>query len=311
MLNRRHLRIRVLQFIYSWNKSNGAEIAPLEKQFLKSLAKVEELYLLLLMYILEIRDYAENYSEDSKKKQLPSDNDLNPNTKFINNLFLQKLRDDSDLINKAAYAKLSFADEQNMIKAVYFKIVESELYTSYMSEKSFDFESDKKFIVKLFSKELIEMEVFQDFLSGQDIFWEDDFPFICSMVLKTIKDSNNDTIELFELFKDTDEKDFAVNLLRHSIVHSYEFSELISSKTKNWDLERVAQMDLILMQMALSELLKMPSVPVKVTFNEYIELAKYYSTPNSKNFVNGILDSLLIELKREGAIKKMGRGLIE
>ena len=311
MLNRRHLRIRVLQFVYSWNKSNGAEIAALEKQFLKSLAKVEELYLLLLMYILEVRDYAENYSEDSKKKQLPSDNDLNPNTKFINNLFLQKLRDDSDLINKAGHAKLSFADEQNMIKAVYFKMVESELYTSYMGEKSVDFESDKKFIVKLFSKELIEMEVFQDFLSEQDIFWEDDFPFICSMVLKTIKDSNNDTIELFELFKDTDEKDFAVNLLRNSIVHSDEFSELISSKTKNWDLERVAQMDLILMQMALSELLKMPSVPVKVTINEYIELAKYYSTPNSKNFVNGILDSLLIELKREGAIKKMGRGLIE
>ena len=311
MLNRRHLRIRVLQFVYSWNKSNGSEIVALEKQFLKSLSKVEELYLLLLMYILEVRDYAENYSEDSKKKQLPSENDLNPNTKFINNLFLQKLRDDSDLLNKAGHAKLSFADEQNMIKAVYFKMVESELYASYLSDESDDFESDKKFIVKLFSKELIEMEVFQDFLSEQDIFWEDDFPFICSMVIKTIKDSDYDTIKLFELFKDTDEKDFAVNLLRYSIVHSDEFSELISSKTKNWDLERVAQMDLILMQMALSELLKMPSVPVKVTINEYIELAKYYSTPNSKNFVNGILDSLLIELKREGAIKKIGRGLIE
>ena len=115
MLNRRHLRIRVLQFVYSWNKSNGADIAVLEKQFLKSLGKVEELYLLLLMYILEVRDFAENYSEDSKKKQLPSDNDLNPNKKFINNLFLQKLRDDSDLINKAGNAKLSYTDEQNMI----------------------------------------------------------------------------------------------------------------------------------------------------------------------------------------------------
>ena len=145
----------------------------------------------------------------------------------------------------------------------------------------------------------------------QDIFWDDDFPFICSMVIKTIKDSTSNKIELFELFKDTDEKDFALNLLRQSIIHAEDFSELISSKTKNWDLERVAQMDLILMQMTLAELLKMPSVPVKVTINEYIELAKYYSTPNSKNFVNGILDSLLIELKREGAIKKMGRGLIE
>jgi N utilization substance protein B len=311
MLNRRHLRIRVLQFVYSWKKSNLTDIVVLEKQFLKSLNKVEELYLFLLLYILEVRDFAENYSEDSKKKQLPTDNDLNPNTKFINNLFLTKLRDESVLIGKAGHSKLSFADENNMIKSIYFKMVESEVYISYMNEEIVDFETDKKFIVKLFSKVLIEMEVFQDFLSEQDIFWDDDFPFICSMVIKTIKDSTTDKIELFELFKDTDEKDFAVNLLRQSIIHSEEFAELISSKTKNWDLDRVAQMDLILMQMALSELLKMPSVPVKVTINEYIELAKYYSTPNSKNFVNGILDSLLIELKREGAIKKMGRGLIE
>jgi N utilization substance protein B len=311
MLNRRHLRIRVLQLVYSWKKSNESDIVVLEKQFLKSLNKVEELYLLLLMYVLEVRDFAENYSESSKNKQLPSDNDLNPNTKFINNLFLQKLRDESGLINKAGHSKLSFSDQQNMIKSIYFKMIESELYKEYMNSETIDFDSEKKFIVKLFSKELIEMEVFQDFLSEQDIFWDDDFPFICSMVIKTIKDSTTDKIELFELFKDTDEKDFAVNLLRQSIIHSEEFAELISSKTKNWDLDRVAQMDLILMQMALSELLKMPSVPVKVTINEYIELAKYYSTPNSKNFVNGILDSLLIELKREGAIKKMGRGLIE
>ncbi len=311
MLNRRHLRIRVLQFLYSWNKSNGSEIAVLEKQFLKSLNKVEELYILLFIYILEVRDFAENYLEDSKKKQLPSKNDLNPNRKFIDNLFLKKMKDDSYLSNKSRNAKLSFVDEKNMIKAIYFKIVETELYKSYMDEENTNFESDKSFIVKLFSKELIEMEAFQDFLNEQYIFWNDDFPFVCSMVIKTIKQSDKNKLELFDLFKDTDEKDFAVNLLRHSIVHSQEFSELISSKTKNWDLERVAQMDLILMQMALTELLKMPSVPVKVTINEYIELAKYYSTTNSKNFVNGILDSLLAELKRKGAIKKIGRGLIE
>ena len=310
MLNRRHIRIRVLQFVYSWHKSNTADIASLEKHFLKSLNKIEELYLLLLLYILEIRDFAENFSEDSKKKQLPSQNDLNPNKKFIDNLFLKKLRDDSVLIKKVRNSKLSFSNEQNVIKSVYFKMIESELYTSYMSDLTFDFELDKKFIVKLFSKELIEMEVFQDFLSEQAIFWQDDYPFICNMVIKTIKDSNKDKIELLELFKNTDDKDFAFNLLRYSLINSDEYSNLIASKTKNWDLERVAQMDLILMKMALSELLKMPSVPVKVTINEYIELAKYYSTPNSKNFINGVLDSLLIELNKEGAIKKMGRGLI-
>lgn len=311
MLNRRHLRIRVLQFVYSWNKSKNADITVLEKQFIKSLNKVEELYILLLLYATEIRDFAEDYIEDAKKKQLPSKDDLNPSTKFIDNLFLKKLKEETSLINIASQFKLSFSDQKNMIQSVYFKILETDLYRQYIVEDSIDFESDKKFILKLFSKELVDMEVFQDFLNDQDIFWDDDLPFITSMVIKTIKDSSADKITLFDLFKDSDEKDFAVKLLRQTIVNSVEFSELISPKIKNWELDRVAQIDLIMMQMALSELLKMPSVPVKVTINEYIELAKYYSTPNSKNFINGILDSLLIELKREGAIKKIGRGLIE
>ena len=310
MLNRRHLRIRVLQFVYSWNKSKSTDIVDLEKQFIKSLKKVEELYILLLLYLLEVRDFAENYLEDAKNKQLPSEEDLNPNTKFIDNLFLEKLKE-SSLLKSANLHKVSFSDQKNIIKSVYFNIINSDIYKDYINDKEVGFELDKKFILKLFSKELIEMEVFQDFLNEQDIFWDDDLPFIASMVIKTIKDSTVDKLTIFDLFKDSDEKDFALNLLRHTIIHSDKFSELISPKIKNWELERVAQMDLIMMQMALSELLKMPSVPVKVTINEYIELAKYYSTPNSKNFINGILDSLLVELKREGAIKKIGRGLIE
>jgi N utilization substance protein B len=131
------------------------------------------------------------------------------------------------------------------------------------------------------------------------------------MIVKTIKESSQENISFYQLFKDKDERDFALNLLRFTVIYSDEYSKLISSKTQNWELDRVAQMDLILMQMALAELLKMPQIPVKVTINEYLELAKYYSTPNSKNFVNGILDSLLIDLKKEGAIRKIGRGLIE
>lgn len=311
MLNRRHLRIRVLQFVYSWNKSKSTDIVNVEKQFIKSLNRVEELYVLLLLYLVEVRDFAEDYLEDAKKKQLPSKEDLNPNTKFIDNLFLKKIKEDSPLLNIASNFKLSFSDQRNMIKSVYFKIVETDLFMDYVNNNEINFELDKKFILKLFSKELVEMEAFQDFLNEQDIFWDDDLPFITSMVIKTIKDSTSDKIALFDLFKDSDEKDFAVKLLRHSIVHSDEFSEMISPKIKNWELDRVAQMDLIMMQMALSELLKMPNIPVKVTINEYLELAKYYSTPNSKNFINGILDSLVVELKREGAIKKIGRGLIE
>ncbi|MBJ59432.1 MAG: transcription antitermination factor NusB [Flavobacteriales bacterium] len=310
MLNRRHLRIRVLQFVYYWNKSKQIDLAVFEKEFLNSLANLETLYLLLFKYVLKLRDFSENYLEGSINKKLPSFNDLNPNKKFINNLFLKNLRDKSDLNKRLDRLKLPSTDENIMIKDIHFQMLESEIYNDYMNNHNTTYEDDKKFILNFFSKELIEMESFQEFFNKKDIFWEDDFPFICNLVIKTIKESNSNRIILYNFFNN-EVKEFSINLLRNTIVNSDEFAKLISSKTKNWDLKRVAQMDLILMQMALSELLKMPNVPVKVTINEYIELAKYYSTANSKNFVNGILDSLLFELMKEGSIKKTGRGLIE
>jgi N utilization substance protein B len=311
MLNRRHLRIRVLQFVYSWNKSKDTDIVKVEKQFLKSLEKVEELYILLLLILIEVRDFAEDFQEDAKKKKLPSDEDLNPKTKFIDNLFIQKLKDDTSLMSKANELKLSFFDSRSLIKAIYLEIIKTPLYENYMSEEETGFDVDKKFILKLFSKHIIDVAALQDFLNEQHIYWDDDLPFVSSMIVKTIKESSDSNISLFDLFNNKEEKDFALNLLRFSIIHSDEYTELISSKTKNWEIDRVALMDLILMQMALTELLKMPQIPVKVSINEYLELAKYYSTPNSKNFVNGILDNLHIELKRKGLITKTGRGLIE
>ncbi len=311
MLNRRHLRIRVLQFVYSWNKSKDTDIVKVEKQFLKSLEKVEELYTLLLLILVEVRDFAEDFQEDAKKKKLPSDEDLNPKTKFIDNLFIQKLKDDTSLMSKANELKLSFSDSRSLIKAIYLDVIKTPLYENYMSEEETGFDVDKKFILKLFSKHIIDVAALQDFLNEQYIYWDDDLPFVSSMIVKTIKESSDSKISLFDLFNNKEEKDFALNLLRFSIIHSDEYTELISSKTKNWEIDRVALMDLILMQMALTELLKMPQIPVKVSINEYLELAKYYSTPNSKNFVNGILDNLHIELKQKGLITKTGRGLIE
>jgi N utilization substance protein B len=311
MLNRRHLRIRVLQFVYSWSNSKDTDIVILEKQFLKSLNKVQELYTLLFLLIVELRDFAENYKEEAKNKKLPTNDDLNPNTKFIDNVFIKKLKEDSDLMKHSNTFKISFADQYPMIKGLYFSLIGTELYQDYMQSIDHDFDTDKKFVIKLFSKFLIDSDPLQDFLTESDIFWDDDLPFISSMIVKTIKESSQENISFYQLFKDKVERDFALNLLRFTVIYSDEYSKLISSKTQNWELDRVAQMDLILMQMALAELLKMPQIPVKVTINEYLELAKYYSTPNSKNFVNGILDSLLIDLKKEGAIRKIGRGLIE
>ncbi len=311
MLNRRHLRIRVLQALYAWQKTPEKDLLKAEKAFLKSLQEVEELYIFLLLYLIELKDYATNFIEESKSKRLPTQEDLNPNTKFVKNLFLNSLKDDTALLSLAGVFKLSYLGNEEMVKKIFLNLKETHEYKEYMAAEGQDFESDKRFVSKVFGKFLLEEEYFQYFLEDKNIHWDDDLPFISSMVVKTIKHSEEGKIELMSLFKNKEDKQFCLDLFRKTIIHADRFIELISSKTSNWDIDRVAQIDLLLMQMALTEILEMTTVPVKVAMNEYIDMAKYYSTPKSKNFVNGILDSLLIEFKKEGVIKKTGRGLIE
>ena len=311
MLNRRHLRIRVLQALYAWHQSPERDLVKAEKAFLKSLKEVKELYVFLLLYLVEIRDYAANFIEESKIKKLPTKEDLNPNTKFIENLFLNELKNDTTLLSLAAEFKFSYASDFEMVKNFFLSLKKTHEYKEYMSIEDQDFCSDKNFISKIFGKFLIEQNHFQHLLHEKNIHWDDDLPFISSMVVKTIKHSEKGKIDLMPLFKNKEDEKFCLDLFRKTIIHSDTFTELISSKTSNWEIERVAHIDLLLMQMALTEILKMPTVPVKVAMNEYIDIAKYYSTPKSKNFVNGILDSLLLEFKKEGTIKKTGRGLIE
>ena len=310
MLNRRHLRIRVLQFLYSVSLEGIEDISIVEKRFLKSLSMIEELYLRLFLMVLELQDYYKNYIEDSQKRKLPTKNDLNPNTTFLDNQFLKNIRENSDFFNIINKKKITFSSESKLIQKIYHSLSEQEFYNDYLSQEN-NFETDKKFVTNAIGKYLVDLDLFQDYLNDQNIFWDDDLPFITSMVLKTIKDATLEEVEFLKLFKDSDEKEFALGLLRQSVINQDSFSKLIEEKSKNWDLDRVAQMDLLMMQMALAELLKMPTVPTKVTINEYIELAKYYSTPKSKSFVNGVLDSLLADLMKEGQINKIGRGLIE
>ena len=272
---------------------------------------MEELYTFLLLYLLELRDYAANFIEESKIKRLPTQEDLNPNKKFIDNLFLNVLKDHTNLLTLADAYKLSYVGQEEMVKKIFFKLIETQEYQEYMGVENQDFESDKKFVSKIFGKFLVEQDHFQHLLEEKNIHWDDDLPFISSMVVKTIKDSQQGKIQLMSLFKDKEDKQFCLVLFRKTITNVERFTKLISSKTSNWEIDRIAQIDLLLMQMALTEILEMPKVPVKVAMNEYIDMAKYYSTPKSKNFVNGILDSLLIEFKKEGTIKKTGRGLIE
>ena len=237
MLNRRHLRIRVLQALYAWQKTPEKDLVKSEKVFLKSLQDVEELYVFLLLYLVELRDYAANFIEESKSKRLPTQEDLNPNTKFIDNLFLISLKNDTALLSLAGAYKLSFTGEEEMVKKIFFNLKETPEYQEYMVNENQDFESDKRFISKIFGKYLVEEEHFQHLLEEKNIHWHDDLPFISSMVVKTIKDSDEGKIQLMSLFKDKEDKQFCLDLFCKTTIHSDRFTELISSKTSNWEIE--------------------------------------------------------------------------
>lgn len=244
MLNRRHLRIRVLQALYAWQQTPVRDLVKAEKAFLRSLQEVEELYTFLLLYLVELRDYAANFIEESKSKRLPTQEDLNPNTKFIDNLFLNGLKEDTALLTLAGAFKLSFAGESEMVKNIFFKLRDTEEYQAYMaSSEEQSFEADKKFISEIFGKFLVEEEHFQHLLEEKNIHWDDDLPFISSMVVKTIKDASEGKIELMPLFKDKEDKQFCLDLFRKTTIYGDRFTELVSSKTSNWEIERVAQMD--------------------------------------------------------------------
>ena len=212
MLNRRHLRIRVLQALYAWQHTPERDLAKAEKAFIKSLQEVEELYTLLLLYLIELRDYAANFIEESKTKRLPTQEDLNPNTKFIDNLFLNSLKDNTALLSLASKYKLSFIGEEEMLKKIFFNLKETYEYQEYINIDNHDFDSEKRFVFKIFGKFLIEDNHFQHFLKEKNIHWDDDLPFISSMVIKTIKDSEQGKIKLMSLFKDQKDKEFCLNL---------------------------------------------------------------------------------------------------
>ncbi len=319
MLSRRQLRIKVLQALYAFFQSKENRIDIAEKQLLKSIEKLYELYIFQLSFILEIFEFAEKRIGEAKNKFLPTESDLNPNTKFINNKFLKQLSENKDLLKKINDLKISWSDEENLIRKTFLKISESKKYKDYMSSFENSYHSDKEIVIKLIKKEISENEVLKNYYENRSIYWVDDYYTVTMLIIKTIKLFQEDWDEFVPLpliYKTSDKENnedrkFIIELFRKTIIHSQEYEQLIDKKTKNWELDRIAIMDIILIKMALAEILEFPNIPVKVTMNEYIELSKLYSTPKSKIFVNGILDKLIVDLKEKNIIKKTGRGLME
>ncbi len=315
MVNRRHLRIKVLQALYAYFQSNEDDYRRTEKELLTSIEKMYDLYVYLLMTFGELKHVALLRSEDAKNKLRPTENDINPNLKFIDNKVIEILENCNDLRSASEQRKTNWVGDVNreMFRKMFLAIKDSETYFSFMNNEVSGFEEDKAFVLALFKEEIANSPILYNFFEEKSIGWLDDIDLMCSMVIKTIKSFTEEgPNQLLDLYKDPiDEKQFIVTLLRKSIMNDDENSKLIEKLTDNWELERIAKMDVILMNMAITELQEFPNIPKKVTLNEYIEISKFYSTPKSNTFINGVLDKAISQLEKEGKIKKVGRGLIQ
>ncbi|MCP4309992.1 MAG: transcription antitermination factor NusB [Bacteroidetes bacterium] len=313
MISRRQLRIKALQTLYAYYKAGREEMGRSEKELHFNIDKAFELYHYLFVLIIDIVLYAESRIEIGRNKRIPTQEDLNPNIRFIENRLVDQLRNNDQLLRYVDQHKLNWSNHPELVKEIYLKMIESEEYTAYMEAEESGYAEDKKFITQVYASMIFPSELLSSILEEQSIYWNDDLEFIISMIVKTFKkfkEGDGPEKNLMGLYKNMEDRDYVVKLFRHTILNRDEYVEYIKQNTRNWDLDRIAFMDILIMQMAISELVAFPSIPTKVTLNEYLEISKYYSTTKSNLFINGVLDKVMLQLKEEKKVQKAGRGLI-
>lgn len=314
MLNRRHIRIKVMQTLYAFDGDEGDDFKKDEKFLHQSLEDMYDLHLLMLSLLIEVQKRAEDYQDKSQRKILATQEEKNPNRKFINNQVLQILIEDVALQIEIEKRKIDhwYLDFE-YVDIIFKSIIESELYKDYMSSKVSDFKEDKNFIIDVFTEIIAPNDKLYEYIEDKKLTWLDDLPVVntgIQKILRKLKKENKARFFTPKLFKDTEDKEFATALFQKTLLNKSKFNKEIAAKTQNWDAERIANLDAVLLQMAICEFQKFPSIPVKVTINEYIDIAKEYSTPKSSFFINGILDKIVKEYKQNGELNKIGRGLM-
>jgi N utilization substance protein B len=315
MLNRRHLRVKALQVLYSYQQSESKLVNPFEKSLLLSVDKVFEMYIWLLSLLVEVADYSVIDAEERANKHLPSEDDLNASDKLQNNLFIKSLQQNQEYLAAVKKYKISWDFDPEVSKAIFISLKTSPEYKEFIDLAEHTIKADKDIIKFIFKKLILKSPGIEQIFEEKFINWPVDKEVLQALVSKTFKNfSSEDPFEnkLAQVCPNWDEdRPFIIDLFNKVIAFENEYQELISQKTKNWEAERIAIMDTLLMRMAIVELVHFSSVPVKVTMNEYIEIAKEFSTPKSNSFINGILDKILADLKAQGKVRKIGRGLME
>lgn len=312
MISRRVLRTKALQTLYAQFQSEDRSIAKAEKELLHSINKSYELFHLLLLIPVELARHADNKIETARLRLAPSHEDLHPNLRYVRNRAVAAISESESFRDNLRTLGSSWANAPEIVKSIYADMLGWDIYQQYMESADDSFETDKQFLIKLFDRLIKNEEQLYLNLEEQSIYWNDEVEFLISIATKTIKDLEPDTPAVIPpLFRADDDREFVLRLLRKSIANHAEHYKLIEKLADNWDVERIAYLDILIMNLAITEFEEFPSVPVKVSLNEYIELAKMYSTTRSGIFVNGILDKAIEQLRADGAIKKAGRGLVD
>ena len=307
MINRVLIRLKIVQIVYAYYQNGGKNLDTAEKELFFSLSKAYDLYNYLLLLMVEVTKQANKRLNAAKNKLVPTKEELFPNTKFVENRFIAQLEVNKQLLEFSNNQKKTWENEADFVKTLCDKILESDIYKEYMASETSSYEEDRELWRKLYKNIIFNNIELDQVLEDQSLYWNDDKEIVDTFVLKTIKrfdEKNGAKQELLPEFKDEEDQDFARRLFRRTILNADYYRHLISENTKNWDLDRVAFMDVIIMQCALAEILSFPNIPVSVSLNEYVEIAKLYSTVKSGSFINGTLDGIVNQLKKEGKLTK-------
>jgi len=298
-----------MQSLYAFYSKKDISISKSENEMLRQIQDISNLKLAVLSLFLFLFRHADSFFEDNKNKFLPKDEDLNPNKKFIDNFFYDFFLSNKTLMTKLEKFSVFWNDnDHDIIRKIFKDIVQSKLYNDYLNNDEKSYENDIKFFNNILNEIILNNEILHHILEEKSIYWIDDLPFVATIIMGDFKIKK---IKLLKsVFKNSSDKDFAIDLYRGAIKYDKEYEKVIIDKAQNWDIERIAIMDQIMIKMAFCEILKMPELPVKVSLNEYIEISKYYSTNKSKMFINGLIDSAVKDFTINNMIKKSGRGLL-
>lgn len=312
MLSRRQLRIKAIKALYAHLKSEADNMIASEKNMMTSIDKTYDLYFQMMTLPVELARYAQQRQELARQKKLPTHEDLNPNTRFVDNAAIRMIADSDSINDRIAARKLGWERCPELIRALYNQLIATDYFQEYMNAPESSFKTDVALLCTFFEKELQECPLLDEVLEEQSLFWSDDLGFVLTLVIRTLSNmrQSHTDVKVLPEFKSEDDVDFVKTLFEKTLINYNDRIDCIDKFICNWDVERVVFMDNLILATAITELVSFPSIPVKVTLDEYIDIAKFYSTPGSSTFINGVLDKIVVTLTEEGTLRKSGRGLI-